>query len=66
MLKLTNIQKTIFERRSVRGYLKKNVPKQIIKNIFKIAQKEIHLTQIYSHGMFMLPLEKPRKELRNN
>ena len=39
MLKLTNIQKTIFERRSVRGYLKKNVPKQIIKNIFKIAQR---------------------------
>jgi nitroreductase len=39
MLKLTNIQKAIFQRRSVRGYLKKSVPKKIIKNIFHIAQR---------------------------
>ena len=39
MQKLTGIKKAIFERRSVRGYLKKNVPKKIIKNIFHIAQR---------------------------
>ena len=39
MLKLTNIQKAIFNRRSVRGYLKKSVPKKIINNIFTIAQR---------------------------
>jgi nitroreductase len=39
MLKLTNIQKAIFKRRSVRGYLKKSVPKKIINNIFNIAQR---------------------------
>ena len=39
MQKLLSIKKAIFERRSVRGYLKKNVPKNIIRNIFRLAQR---------------------------
>ena len=31
MQKLLSIKRAIFERRSVRGYLKKNVPKNIIR-----------------------------------
>ncbi len=39
MRKLLSIKRAIFERRSVRGYLKKNVPKKIIRNIFLLAQR---------------------------
>jgi hypothetical protein len=39
MQKLLSIKRAIFERRSVRGYLKKNVPKNIIRNIFSLAQR---------------------------
>ena len=39
MQKLLGIERAIFERRSVRGYLKKSVPKKIIRNIFHLAQR---------------------------
>ena len=39
MHNLKGIKKAIFERRSVRGYLKKKVPKKIIRNIFDLAQR---------------------------
>ena len=39
MPKLSGVKKAIFKRRSVRGYIKKNVPRKIIRNIFNLAQR---------------------------
>ena len=42
MKKISNvlsIEDAIINRRSVRGYLKKEVPKRVINNIFQLAQR---------------------------
>ena len=39
MSNILTIEKAINDRRSVRGYLKKKIPKKVIKDIFQLAQR---------------------------